>query len=102
MKAVITQAAYADLECIGDYIGRGNPERAWTFIEELTNRCLKLAEMPQACPVTPRYEEFGIRRCVHRNYLIFYRIRNRRIEVLRILQGARDYESLLFPLVQEP
>ena len=31
------------------------------------------------------------------SYLIFYRVGRDAIEVIHILQGARDYEPLLFP-----
>jgi len=34
---------------------------------------------------------------VHENYLIFYRVADRRILILRVLHGAMDYERLLFP-----
>ena len=33
---------------------------------------------------------------VYRDYLIFYRVREELIEVIRILHGARDYETILF------
>jgi toxin ParE1/3/4 len=53
--------------------------------------------MPRAYPLVPRYEQWGIRRCVYRDYLIFYRVHETLIEVIRILNGAQDYEALLFP-----
>jgi large subunit ribosomal protein L34 len=34
---------------------------------------MALADTPRAYPLVPRYERFGIRRCVHGNDLIFYR-----------------------------
>jgi plasmid stabilization system protein ParE len=46
--------------------------------------------------LVPRYERFGIRRCVHGNYLIFYRLQPEQIEVIHVLKGARDIEALLF------
>ena len=58
--------------------------------------CLALADTPRAYPLVPRYERFGIRRCVHGNYLIFYRLQPEQIEVIHVLQGARDIEALLF------
>ncbi|WFU08405.1 type II toxin-antitoxin system RelE/ParE family toxin [Rhizobium sp. CB3090] len=33
----------------------------------------------------------------HGDYLIFYRIKESVVEVLRVLRGARDYERVLFP-----
>jgi toxin ParE1/3/4 len=45
----------------------------------------------------PRYEHHGIRRCVHADYLISYRVGTELVEVIHILHGAQDYEPLLFP-----
>jgi plasmid stabilization system protein ParE len=44
-----------------------------------------------------RPHNHGVRRCVHADYLIFYRVRTDFVEVIHILHGARDYEALLFP-----
>ncbi|MFN7895455.1 MAG: type II toxin-antitoxin system RelE/ParE family toxin [Cyanobacteriota bacterium] len=96
MRVVITAAAKADLLAIRRYIEADNPTRAVNFVEELLNRCLALADTPRAYPLVPRYEHFGIRRCVHGNYLIFYRLQPEQIEVIHVLQGARDIEALLF------
>jgi addiction module RelE/StbE family toxin len=96
MRVVITAAAKADLLAIRRYIEADNPNRAVSFVEELLDRCLALADTPRAYPLVPRYERFGIRRCVHGNYLIFYRLQPEQIEVIHILQGARDIEAILF------
>jgi toxin ParE1/3/4 len=96
MIVVVTPAAEADLESIGDYIAAHNPARAVTFIRELRGQCLELGEMPEAFALVPRYERQGIRRRVFGNYLIFYRIDADRIVVLHILNGAMDYEAVLF------
>jgi addiction module RelE/StbE family toxin len=97
MRIVITAAAKADLIAIGNFIQRKNPERAATFVDELIDRCKTLVNMPQSCPLVPRYEKWGIRRCVYRDYLIFYRVHKELIEVIHILNGAQDYEAWLFP-----
>jgi toxin ParE1/3/4 len=96
MRVVITAAAKADLLAIRRTIETDNPTPALSFVEELLDRCLALADTPRAYPLVPRYERFGIRRCVHGNYLIFYRLQPEQIEVIHILQGARDIEALLF------
>lgn len=97
MIVVFAAEAEADLEAIGDYIARDNPVRAITFVEELVAAAERIAEAPNAFPLTPRYERLGVRRRVCGEYLIFYRIETKRIVVLHILHGARDYESILFP-----
>jgi addiction module RelE/StbE family toxin len=96
MRVVITAAAKADLLAIRRYIGADNPTRALSFVEELLDRCLALADTPRAYPLVPRYERFGIRRCVHGNFLILYRLQPEQIEVIHVVQGARDIEALLF------
>ena len=53
--------------------------------------------MPRAFPLVPRYESVGLRRMAHGNYLIFYRVTEEQVEVVRVLNGARDYEPILFP-----
>ena len=58
----------------GDYGGGYNPTRAVSFSEELLDHCQALADTPRAYPLVQRYEGFGIRRCVHGDYLIFYRL----------------------------
>jgi toxin ParE1/3/4 len=95
MKVRLTREAEADLERIGDYIAQDNPQRALTFIAELREMCLTLADIPHAFALVPRYERFGVRRRVHGNYLIFYVV-EADIFVLHVLHGAMDYESILF------
>lgn len=96
MRVVMTAAAKADLLAIRRTIAADNPTRAVSFVEELLDRCLALADTPRAYPLVPRYERFGIRRCVHGDYLIFYRLQPEQIEVIHVLQGARNIEALLF------
>lgn len=97
MKVYITSAAEADLEVIADYIGRDNPVRASSFVRELYESCLGIADMPEAWPIVPRHEHHRIRRRVHGRYLIFYRVSNDRITILHVLSGAMDVEAILFP-----
>jgi addiction module RelE/StbE family toxin len=94
---LITRQAEADLERIGDYIAQDNPRRAISFIGELIEQCERLAETPHGFSLVPRYEHTGVRRRPYGNYLIFYRVGENRIEILHILNGAQDFESILFP-----
>lgn len=97
MIVVLAAAAEGDLERICGYIARNSPQRALSFLGELKQSCLSLADMPAAFPVVPRYSRLGIRRKVHGNYLIFYRVAEQTVEILHILNGAMDYEGVLFP-----
>jgi plasmid stabilization system protein ParE len=58
----ILPAAEAELEAIGDYIARDNPRRALSFVLEMRDRCMSLADMPLAYPLVPllRREQFEV------------------------------------------
>lgn len=95
MKVIITEAAWSDMLAIGRAILADNPARVESFLGELHHCCTSLADMPERYPLLPAYRDISIRRRVHGSYLIFYRIESDRIEVLHVLHGARDYDSLL-------
>jgi toxin ParE1/3/4 len=102
MIVVLTDAAEADLEAIAEWIARDSAERALSFVTELRQHCESLAQAPLAYSLVPQYEHAGVRRRVYRNYLIFYRITDEKIEILHILHGAREYEPILFPGRHDP
>lgn len=97
MKVIITASAQTDPDEIVDYIAIDSSERALNFVDELMDRCHELGDFPKAYPLVPRYESQGVRRRVHGNFLIFYRVQPKQVEVLRIVHGARDYGRFLFP-----
>jgi toxin ParE1/3/4 len=97
MIVVITADAETDLERIGDTIAQHNPARAITFVRELRRKCESLALSPRRFALIPRYEHANIRRVVHGNYLIFYRVNADSVEVVHILHGAMNFGAILFP-----
>jgi toxin ParE1/3/4 len=96
-RLVFTDQAEADLEAIGDYIALDNPFRAVTFIQELRRDCMEVHTMPERYPLLDRHRSSGIRRRIHGNYLIFYRVSAGSVEILHILHGAMDFGTILFP-----
>ena len=95
MKVVFAKPARADLSEIGDYIARRNPQRARSFVQELRAVAAQLGAMPEAYPLVARFAGRGIRRRPFGNFLIFYRVGDGGLTILRILHGARDHETLL-------
>jgi plasmid stabilization system protein ParE len=95
MKVLITRSAEAGLFEIGMRIADDNPSRAVTFLEELRQVCNRLGDTPKAYPMVERYRSSGIRRRVFHDYLVFYRVRLEKVEVLHVLHGARDYQAIL-------
>lgn len=95
MSVVITDAAWADLFDIVRHVSIDRPRAADRLLDELHEKCNSLALNPLAYPVIDGYEDAGIRRRLHSNYLIFYRVREATVEILHVLHGARDYDALL-------
>ena len=93
MKCIFSVIAEIDLEEIGDYIARDNPERAISFIKEIRNQCIKITDYPEAAPLRPELGE-GIRLVPFGRYLIFYRVNSDNIRVERILHSARNIHDL--------
>jgi toxin ParE1/3/4 len=93
----ITDEAAVDLEHIGDIIADDNPDRSVTFVRELVARCERLADMPRRFGLLAGHENSGLRKLVHDGYLVFYRVDDAQLSVVRILNGAMDYEKILFP-----
>ena len=86
-----------DLESLADYIAQDNPKRPLSLVRELRVACLALADFPERFPLVPRYEARGVRRRVHGNYLIFYRVEADQVIILHILRGTVDHATRLFP-----
>jgi toxin ParE1/3/4 len=87
-----TPLARQDLDEIHDYIAADSPTAAARWIDRLEGECQKLAGMPG---MGRRREELGrdLRSFVAGRYLIFYRDHPDRLEIVRVLHGARDIES---------
>lgn len=97
MRCLLTPLAVADLESIATYIAKDSPARAASFVSEFRLVIDAIGDVPRAFPLVPRYEAKGVRRLVHGNYLVFYRIASERVDVLRVAHGARNLDPLLFP-----
>ncbi len=94
MKVIFSGPALNDLEHIGDFIGRDNPARSFSFIRELRTASKSLARYPRRFPLALGSWPGEVRRRVHGNYLIIYRVQRKEVIILRILNGAQDYEAL--------
>ena len=95
MKTYYTPEALQDLISIGDWISRDNPDRSESFVEELILSCEEILNFPEKFPFVAQFESRGLRRKVHGNYLIFYRVKLAQLEIIHVFHGSRDYSKLL-------
>ncbi len=95
MKVVLSSHAIADLNRIGLYIAADNPSRAVSFVIELREVAMRLADVPLGFPLVPRYETHGIRRRSWKGYGILYSALSDRVFVHRIIGPGQDYDRVL-------
>jgi toxin ParE1/3/4 len=93
-KLSFSPLASRDLEEIGDYIARDNPERALSFLAELEAHCRRIVAMPTAFPFRDDIA-LGVQMAVHGKYLILFHVEGERIRIERIIHGARQLLDLI-------
>jgi toxin ParE1/3/4 len=93
MKVILAATARADLREIGLRIASDNTPRAITFVQELMDRCLSLSEHPERFPVAVE-RKLPLHKMTHAGYLIFYTVGDSKVDILRIVHGARDWSKL--------
>lgn len=89
MKLVWTQRAKEDLQSIGRFIARDNPEAARIWLGKLRASALGAMEQPKIGRIVPELGREDIRERIVGNYRIVYRVRARTIEVLTVFEGHR-------------
>jgi toxin ParE1/3/4 len=94
MRLKYTGPAKTDLRNITVWIAEANPARAQTFAGELRAACRNVLGFPESNQGLELSCKQIVRRKVYGNYLIFYRVTDQTVEILRILHGAQDYSDL--------
>lgn len=92
-KVVRTRQADTDLLNIWLYVATDNIEQADALLSKLDKRCQILSQYPE---VGRKRKEIapGVRSIREGNYQIFYRLKKQRVEVLRVIHGARDLKRI--------
>jgi toxin ParE1/3/4 len=92
-KLAIRPQALSDLDDIFDYIAEDSLNRAAGFIKKLYEQMGKVADNPSIGRRRDRLLP-GLRSFPYGNYLIFYIPIDNGVDVVRVLNGARDIEAL--------
>jgi toxin ParE1/3/4 len=86
----ITEAAYADLEDIENYIALDSPAIARQFILKIFDRMDQLSSYPLSGKIVPEINDLTVRELLLNKYRIVYQLnRDDRISILRVVHGAR-------------
>ncbi|MBW4608209.1 MAG: type II toxin-antitoxin system RelE/ParE family toxin [Hassallia sp. WJT32-NPBG1] len=93
MQYVIAVEASQDLDEILDYFLQRNVDAGERFIREFNKKCQNLAQFPN---IGRSYANFDptLRGIALDGYIIFYRVFEDRLVIVRVISGYRDLESV--------
>ncbi|MGL6226262.1 MAG: type II toxin-antitoxin system RelE/ParE family toxin [Thermoguttaceae bacterium] len=96
MKVEWTVNARLDIKEIGLYFAERSLVTSRRFTDALYRTAQLLCQMPKIGDRVPKHPGIRMRRVVgFGNYLVFYRLVDNTLQVLRILHGARNVVDLL-------
>jgi len=92
-RYVINVLASQDLNEIADYFAENSIEAGERFFNAFNRKCQQLVAFPNS---GKSYAEIrpGLRGISLEGFIIFYRILDDGIEILRVVSGRRDFPSL--------
>ncbi|MBD2770748.1 type II toxin-antitoxin system RelE/ParE family toxin [Iningainema tapete] len=92
-RFIISPDAIQDLEEITDYFLSRNIEAGDRFIEDFNKKCRNLAQFP-SIGRSYKFIRSYLRGIPLDGYIIFYRVLDDGVEILRVVSARRDLESL--------
>lgn len=89
--------AEQDLKDITDYLNDLSPQAALKIYDEIIDNIASLEQIPMRCPLVKntvlRAREY--RMLMVHNFVVFYVVSGKTVQIRRILYGRRHYEFLL-------
>ena len=94
LKLIISDRAIEDLADIWSYIALDNYAAADKFTNSLYELCKAIAVTPEMGRARGELLP-DLRSLAYRGYIIFYRIGHQQLEIVRVLNGCMDVDSML-------
>jgi toxin ParE1/3/4 len=91
----ITTTASQDLEAISEYFLERSIDAGDRFVETFNQKCQHLARFPYIGKSYTRFRP-GLRGLLMMDYIVFYQVIEDNVEILRVINGYRDLQSV-FP-----
>ena len=85
------KVALENMATIADYIAQDKPDRATSFVREIREKTLVLADFPS---VGRAGRVAGTRELIaHKNFLVIYRVKGKNIEIIRVRHVAQKHAT---------
>jgi toxin ParE1/3/4 len=94
-QCFVSPTASRDLDAIGDYFVARNIEAGERLLREFVKKCENLVKFPNMGRSYDRIKP-GLRGVPLDGYIIFYRVVDNGIEILRVVSGYQEFEAM-FP-----
>ena len=94
MRALrIAVLASQDLEEISDYFLENSVNAGDRFVEDFSQKCQHIAKFPF---IGKSYDQIrpGLRGLLLMNYIVFYRVSEQDVEILRVVSGHRKLQDI--------
>jgi toxin ParE1/3/4 len=90
---IIAPEAMSDLEQIIDYLAMDNVNKGENFLNEFNKKCRYLTQFPM---MGRSYREIRsyLRSLPMKKHIIFYRVLNDGLEIMRVVPANRDLEAI--------
>ena len=98
-KVVWANAAESDLKDIVEYISIDNPQNALIILKKIKQKASELYALPERGRIVPELKDQGIlqyREIVIPPWRLIYRITEREVFVLSLIDSRRNVEDILF------
>lgn len=90
---IIAPEAICDIKDITNYLAKINLETAEKLLVNFEKKCRYLAQFPKMGRSYKHIRSY-LRGLPFQGYIIFYRLGDNTIEIMRVLKGNRDLEAL--------
>lgn len=85
------KVALENMATIADYIAQDKPDRATSFVREIREKTLVLADFPS---IGRAGRVAGTRELIaHKNFLVIYRVKGKNIEIIRVRHVAQKHAT---------
>ncbi|NES19397.1 MAG: type II toxin-antitoxin system RelE/ParE family toxin [Symploca sp. SIO3E6] len=90
---IITPEAIKDLKMITDYLAQNNLKSAEQLLKQFNKKCYYLVQFPK---IGRSYHHIrpSLRGLPLNGYIIFYRLSQDTIEIMRVIKGNRDLGAI--------
>ena len=86
--------AVEDLRGIVDYIARDSSLYADAVAERIVLAVERLVSFPRSGRIVPEADDPRIREIIIQSYRVMYRVKQRKVQILAVLHGARNLAGM--------